>query len=182
MIWSKQYFNSKWAEGIHKACEKYPDEHGDSYALSSDGNVVVPENYLMKIIPSKKEPQIVEALKDIAMAANERMFGFNLWYDISAFQYTTYESELQMEYDWHSDSVWVTKPVVPKLTVIVGLTNKDNYQGGDFVLAGGKKNKTIKLTAGEAIAFPSIALHKVTPVTSGTRNTLVAWFKGPRWV
>ena len=182
MIWSKQYFNSKWVESAHKACEKYPDATGDSYALSSDGNTIIPENYLMKIIPCKKEPQIVEALKDIAMAANERMFGFNLWYDISAFQYTTYKSEQQMEYDWHSDSVWVAKPVVNKLTVIVGLTNSDDYQGGDLVLAGGKTNKIIKLTAGEAIAFPSIMLHKVTPVTSGTRNTLVAWFKGPRWV
>ena len=182
MIWTKQYFNSKWAEGIHKACEKYPDAAGDSYTLSANGNGVIPENYLMKIISSKKEPQIVDALKDIAIAANERMFGFNVWFDISSFQYTTYKSEQQMEYDWHSDSVWVVNPVVHKLTVIVGLTDSDNYEGGDLVLAGGKKNKTIKLTAGEAIVFPSIMLHKVTPVTGGTRNTLVAWFKGPRWV
>ena len=180
MIWTKQYFNSKWVEGIHKACEKYPLEHGDSYAVSSDGNTVMPENYLMKIIASKKEPQIVEALKDIAIKANEQLFGFNIWYDIGAFQYTIYKSEQQMEYDWHSDSVWVGKPVVNKLTVVVGLTDSESYEGGDFVLAG-RNNNVMKLTAGQVVVFPSIMLHRVTPVTSGTRNTLVAWFKGPRW-
>lgn len=182
MIWTKQYFNSKLTEYIHKTCEKYPDVTGDSYVVSNGERNIISENYLMKIIPSIKEPEITNKLKEIAMAANENMFGFNIWYDIKSFQYTTYKSEQQMEYNWHSDSQWTTKPVVQKLTVIVGLTDKNNYEGGDFVLAGGKKNIIIKLTAGEAIVFPSIALHKVTPVTSGTRNTLVTWLKGPRWV
>jgi PKHD-type hydroxylase len=34
---------------------------------------------------------------------------------------------------------------------------------------------------GAFIAFPSFVLHRVTPVTRGTRWSLVAWILGNRW-
>jgi PKHD-type hydroxylase len=30
-------------------------------------------------------------------------------------------------------------------------------------------------------AFPSYVLHRVKPVTKGTRNSLVAWISGPEF-
>ena len=33
--------------------------------------------------------------------------------------------------------------------------------------------------AGSIIAFPSTTLHRVTPLTRGTRYALVAWFEEP---
>jgi PKHD-type hydroxylase len=36
-------------------------------------------------------------------------------------------------------------------------------------------------TRGAFIAFPNFLLHRVTPVTRGTRWSLVAWIMGPRW-
>jgi PKHD-type hydroxylase len=32
---------------------------------------------------------------------------------------------------------------------------------------------------GTLVAFPSYLLHRVTPITSGTRKSLVAWVSGP---
>jgi PKHD-type hydroxylase len=36
-------------------------------------------------------------------------------------------------------------------------------------------------TRGAFIAFPSFAVHRVSPVTRGTRWSLVAWITGSRW-
>ena len=183
-MWIKQKFNKQWVDMVHQTCSKYPDKPGD-VVISNNSDTTsaktLDQNYLMKIISTKKERAVAEALKDTAIKANEEIYGFNIWYDIDIFQYTTYKSEGQMEYDWHSDSLWFGKPVVQKLTIIVGLTNKDEYEGGDLVFHA-RNQFSVKLTAGQVIAFPSMMVHKVTPVTKGTRNTLVAWFKGPRWM
>ena len=39
----------------------------------------------------------------------------------------------------------------------------------------------LEKTRGTFIAFPSFVLHRVTPVTRGTRWSLVAWILGARW-
>jgi len=36
-------------------------------------------------------------------------------------------------------------------------------------------------TQGTALIFPSFIVHKVNPVTKGTRHSLVAWIEGPKW-
>ena len=35
---------------------------------------------------------------------------------------------------------------------------------------------------GSIVVFPSFSWHQVTPVTKGTRYSLVAWFVGPPFV
>ena len=35
---------------------------------------------------------------------------------------------------------------------------------------------------GTIIVFPSMLLHKVTPVTKGIRHSLVQWFSGPDFI
>jgi PKHD-type hydroxylase len=175
-MWNNIFFSKEWVERVHRIFEKYPSQQGDS--IVSNGTVT--ENYLMKIAFSAKEKQLAEELKHVARKANESLFGFNIWYDSEVIQYTTYDSSSQMSYPIHSDSVWFGKPVVQKLTVVVGLTDANEYKGGEFIIIG-RKNEEIKLTAGQAIVFPSIALHEVKPVTQGVRNSLVTWFKGPRW-
>jgi PKHD-type hydroxylase len=34
---------------------------------------------------------------------------------------------------------------------------------------------------GVVIAFPSYVLHRVTPITSGTRKSVVIWITGPKF-
>ena len=42
--------------------------------------------------------------------------------------------------------------------------------------------KVPELKKGAMILFPSFLLHKVSPVTKGTRNSLVGWVRGPNFV
>ena len=61
-----------------------------------------------------------------------------------------------------------------KITVVMCLS--DDYEGGELELDGCGK---FKLKKGDGIAFPSLLLHGVHPVTSGERITAVKWLTGP---
>ena len=58
----------------------------------------------------------------------------------------------------------------------------EEYEGGEFKVAWCDEGKLLTETLGKAegtiILFPSILEHCITPVTSGTRYSLVAWFVG----
>ena len=72
-----------------------------------------------------------------------------------------------------------------KLSVTVNLTNPKNYKGGNLKFdfgphAGNKRYHTCKeiRPRGSIIVFPSFVHHLVTPVTEGTRYSLVIWNLG----
>ena len=45
-----------------------------------------------------------------------------------------------------------------------------------------ERGKKFKLAEGTALFFLSDSWHRVNPVTSGVRKSLVAWFSGPPYV
>jgi len=60
----------------------------------------------------------------------------------------------------------------------------DNFSGGEFQFCTYKEGEPHISTPefkgiGSVIVFPSFLEHRVTPVTKGTRYSLVAWFVGP---
>lgn len=175
--WMEQSYDITWVNKVHEICNKYKSEQG--YSIIGN-NKTRAENYWMKLIAADSEPFLSNSLKRIAKRANEQRYGLNVWYETDTIQYTIYQSQLQMEYPWHSDSVWLGKPVVQKLTTIICLTDSKDYEGGELII-GNPNEPPIKLTAGQSIVFPSIVDHQVKPVISGTRNTLIAWYKGLRW-
>lgn len=74
---------------------------------------------------------------------------------------------------------------VRKLSMTVNLTNPDNYDGGNLRFdfgphAGDKRYQTCTeiRPKGSVIVFPSHVYHQVTPVTRGTRYSLVMWNLG----
>jgi PKHD-type hydroxylase len=64
------------------------------------------------------------------------------------------------------------------------LTDSSEYNGGDFYVKyfdnGKEKEHKIKdaKEKGTLIVFPSSLLHRVTPITKGTRKSLVCWTLG----
>ena len=55
------------------------------------------------------------------------------------------------------------------------LSDPDTYDGGALVIEDHFEARAIKLAAGEVILYPSTTLHRVEPVTSGTRLAVVGW-------
>jgi PKHD-type hydroxylase len=61
------------------------------------------------------------------------------------------------------------------------LTDPSEYEGGNLqVLPTGKTEpQNVRKQRGLIAIFPSYVLHQVTPVTQGSRQSLVAWITGP---
>ena len=94
-------------------------------------------------------------------------------------QYTVYDSTNgTAKYDWHTD----TGPNMNhrKISLSLQLSDANEYSGGVFELErGGMLNTPEHLKKGNAIMFPSLLRHRVLPVTSGIRKSLVVWIAGP---
>ena len=82
-------------------------------------------------------------------------------------------------YDWHTDFAGITPR--RKLSISVQLSRPEDYDGGDLELLFTSSPYKAARERGKFIVFPSFCLHRVTPVTRGTRWSLVAWVLGTRW-
>ena len=80
-------------------------------------------------------------------------------------------------YDWHMDVG--THPVMAKRKISFSLILNDDYGGKGMEFKIGRQGTPEKPPRGALIAFPSYILHRVHPVTSGTRWALVGWVHGP---
>jgi len=74
---------------------------------------------------------------------------------------------------------------VRKLSITINLNKPDEYDGGNLKFdfgphAGGKRfHECIEIRPqGSIIFFPSFTYHQVTPITRGTRYSLVLWLCG----
>ena len=120
--------------------------------------------------------------------------GWNFQWDFSeSCQFTKYK--LNQFYDWHCDS-WskpYNRPEEPdrhgkiiKLSVTISLSDENDYEGGDFEFdfrnddKGSNQPQLCKeiRPKGSVVVFPSFVWHRVKPVTSGPRYSLVIWNLG----
>lgn len=103
-------------------------------------------------------------------------------------------------YQWHTDAMPIElqsktishKPGrIRKLSTTVVLSDGKDYEGADFQLINSKSvtpNNSSSdwevitepgfRTKGTIIFFPSSVWHRVTPITSGVRNSIVFWWLG----
>lgn len=51
----------------------------------------------------------------------------------------------------------------------------DEYEGGELVVEDTFGHQSVKLAAGDAILYPGTSLHRVNPVTQGTRYASFFW-------
>lgn len=105
-------------------------------------------------------------------------------------QFTIYKKN--QYYHWHADTTTeasleenANKGTLRKLSMSLQLSDEKDYKGGDlqFDIKDVKKKNTIitdkKLRQkGTIVVFPSYIWHRVTPVTKGTRYSLVLWNLG----
>ena len=92
-------------------------------------------------------------------------------------------------YTWHKDGTGSHNEVtnMPENKALHGNTRKlsmsiilnSDFEGGDFEIRDAEEGRGKKMQEGSIIVFPSFMVHRVAPVTKGTRYSLVAWFMGP---
>ena len=114
-------------------------------------------------------------------------------FDISGsedIQFTEYK--VGQYYDWHTDStagphiVGKWAGTIRKLSATVSLSDPNDYDGGylefDFKEKKNSQNsyKCMEvLPRGSIVVFPSYIWHRISPLTRGTRHSLVQWNSGP---
>jgi len=105
-------------------------------------------------------------------------------YDIDgfdAFQYTKYKSK--QHYNWHFDAFTEFHAFERKISSVILLSDPAKYGGGEFeIIIDGNIEKpiSIKPQKGSVIFFASWMPHRVAPVKSGVRKSLVSWVMGKR--
>lgn len=114
------------------------------------------------------------------MEVNETWFRYNLWGFCDDLQFTVYDSTVSGHYDWHVDMLEAGK-YARKLSAVVQLSRIENYEGGELRIQG-KSEEILPKHVGHMLFFPSYVRHKVSPVTSGVRKSLVCWAAGPDFV
>ena len=145
---------------------------------------------------------IMSPLYDKICEYNEKYSNWN--FDLKGLenlQYTVYD-KCGSHYTWHKDvhpwtsdytfntfgssSIYKEKNLIRKISFTIFLNDPHEYEGGELDLEWrspiSKPNErydTFKSPAGSIIVFPSSTWHRVRPVTSGIRKSLVGWVLGP---
>ena len=120
---------------------------------------------------------VFEKLSHVAASLNADYFGFDLTGFGEPIQLTNYHESRQGTYVWHQD--FGSSGTSRKLSMVLQLSDPNDYVGGELQLLTRKEPTSIQKKRGLITVFPAWTLHQVTPVTKGTRQTLVAWISGP---
>ena len=118
-------------------------------------------------------------MEQVARSLNDQIYQFDLRGFSEPFQYTVYHANEGGHYDWHVDQGKLQQQ--RKLSFSVQLSAPSQYEGGELQAFGSNDISTAPRERGTVIAFPSYVLHRVTPVTAGTRKSIVAWTSGPKF-
>jgi PKHD-type hydroxylase len=119
---------------------------------------------------------VFEKLGNIASKLNAQYFRFDLTGFGENLQLTNYDQSENGMYGWHVD---YGLEISRKLSLVLQLTDPSEYEGGNLEILATGQRIAVKKQRGLIAAFPSYVLHQVTPVTSGSRQSLVAWITGP---
>ena len=107
---------------------------------------------------------------------NAQHFRFDLTGFGETLQLTNYDQSENGMYGWHQD---YGGGISRKLSMAVQLTDPAEYEGGNLQVMTAANPQNIRKQRGLIAIFPSYVLHQVTPVTQGSRQSLVAWVSGP---
>jgi len=123
---------------------------------------------------------IYQRLSEHINKANESFFQYDLT-KIEKLQFTRYFGNQKGFYAPHIDSNFGHFYENRKLTFVMQLSDPEDYEGGELRLHMSKDYDVMPKEKGLITFFPSHILHECTPVTSGTRCTLVGWVYGPKF-
>ena len=123
--------------------------------------------------------------------ANKIQFNYDLTY-FQAIQFGEYKNS--GFYGWHQDEDGTNKSnEIRKLSLSLILSDPDTFEGGELQFYNGgrpmqdmgeitvEQVKNDIKAQGTVVVFDSRDWHRVTPVTSGVRHSIVCWTVGPNF-
>lgn len=130
------------------------------------------------IVNNEEAGWIYDRLAFVARQINSKFYNFDLYGFLEDLQFTIYKESTEDHYTWHIDMA-DEAPAARKLSLVLQLSDPSEYEGGELQTMSGPNPSVVDRQRGLIAAFPSYMLHRVTPVTKGTRYSLVVWICGP---
>lgn len=161
-----------WIDNLQKL---YPQVGATTVGDDSDTNPIR-KSSIKWIHHDQFSSWLYDKIVNLALQANNELWGFNLHSVLDSIQYTEYYED-GGHYGWHVD-IGPNTINHRKISITIQLSDPDEYEGGDFELWVGGDFQKLPKSKGDAILFPSFLLHRVTPITKGTRKSLVLWIGG----
>ncbi len=123
---------------------------------------------------------VVEKVRELSRYANEKYFKMNISNYSKENHFVQYD--VGGKFDAHTDIIWkadvndLDKKPIRKMTCITLLN--DEFTGGKLALWYMGQRYSFPYNKGDVILFPAYVQHKVDPVESGVRYSLVSWSYG----
>lgn len=131
------------------------------------------------LLPGPETEWLYARLRQVTQQLNIQYYKYDLYGEFrEALQYTVYEAHQGGHFDWHVDH-GAEKLDARKISISVQLSDAADYQGCDLEFQFGDGPVEAPRGKGTVVAFSSYVLHRVSPITAGTRKSLVAWVSGP---
>lgn len=139
-------------------------------------------NAKMTAFEQGKYPQmdyVYDKIREIVVSINQSMWNFSLYDFGELIKVMEYSAEYNGFSISHSDMTHIGSTKYRKLTIVVQLSDEADYTGGELVIQHYDKQYIMPKKIGTIIIFPSFLLHRVEPVKSGVRYSLVGFGYGP---
>jgi PKHD-type hydroxylase len=153
-------------------------EHGDFINGKSTAGWHAKE--VKKNLQWQGEPELNEQIQQGMQGALTQHPQFSgAAYAKSMMPFIISESTLGGGYGNHIDDALMAHETVLRtdISCTVFLTPPQDYEGGELVMNLSGMEMAFKLNAGDAIIYPSTTLHRVNPVTSGSRKVALTWIE-----
>lgn len=128
---------------------------------------------------SEETSWLYERMTELCLAINQDDFQYDLLGFSEPFYNRHYEAPHD-HFEWHVDATPRTG-MPRKLTVILQLSDPGDYDGGDFEFLGVRGPYAVRKARGIVTAFRSDAIHRVTPITRGSRRAMTMFLTGPNF-
>ena len=191
--WFKNGLTREEVDRIIKIASELPVERATT--IGSDGQQTEANDpngvrsSMVKWLPQNSDwDWLYTKMMGFAQEANDALWNFDLHSAPESIQYTEYYAHENGHYDWHQDIGPGLLPSRRKVSITIQLSDSEEYEGGDLELtSGGEGQNGFAVSnicprgAGVAVLFPSYMMHRVAPVTKGTRRSLVLWVGGSHY-
>ena len=171
--WRKDIFTPNELDAIINIGNSYELEKASIHGKQSDA---IRNSFVNFLFPNEYTNWIFARIAEAIWQMNSDFFKFDITGLEQGLQFTRYEAPGQ-HYEWHIDKSFNTPS--RKLSLSLQLSDPSEYEGGQLELQFHGTPIEVDRSRGFAAFFPSYVLHRVTPVTKGTRYSLVCWVAGP---
>lgn len=173
--WFENGFSTDEVDSILELTKDY--EFQQATFISGDAKDIRDSN-IKWLPPNEDTSWIYDRLSGCVREANTT-WKFNIHSILDDIQYTEYRGG-GGHYNWHVD-IGPGSISHRKISIVVQLSDPTDYTGGVLELSSGSNLLRATNKRGAVILFPSFLQHRVTPVASGLRKSLVLWVGGDHY-